>query len=257
MGRKRFLKVSITMHKLLSPFRQSKLLNTIFLSNIFISFHYALVIYINSSYLNNFFSETQVSTLYIIGSIANTIFLLNASKLLERIGSYRFMVYTIIIEFVATLGLVVSSSPFLIASYFLIHLITISLLLFNMDVFVESLSKDAETGGIRATYLTLTNITIVMTPLLIAALLTGNNFSYVYLLSALFLVPLYQFVKRFKKIKTSTIKPMVKNSFSPCFRSSISPTGSSKRMNGRSMIVNIMPTSDHEKPICFVKYIGV
>ena len=194
------------MHKLLSPFRQSKLLNTLFLSNIFISFHYALIIYINSSYLNNFFTETQVSTIYIIGSIVNTILLLDASKILEKIGIYKFTVYALLIEFLATLGLLVSDSPFLIGSFFLIHLITISLLLFNMDVLVESLSKDKETGGIRATYLTLTNITIVITPLLIAALLAGNNFSYVYLLSALFLIPLYYFVKQFKKIKTSAIK---------------------------------------------------
>ena len=131
----------------------------------------------------------------------DTILLLNASKILEKIGSYRFTVYSVIIEFIATLGLVVSTSPFLIASYFLIHLVTISLILFNMDVFVESLSRDGQTGGIRATYLTLTNITIVITPSIIALLLFYNHYAFVYLVSALFLLPLYYLVKQFKRVK--------------------------------------------------------
>jgi len=189
------------------PFRQSKLLNTLFLTNIFISFHYALIIYVNSTFLNNFFSESQVSALYIIGSIINTILLLNASKILEKIGIYKFATYTIIIEFLATLGLALSASPFLIGLYFLIHLVTISLLLFNMDMFVEDISKDNSiTGSIRGTYLTVTNVTIVLAPALVALLLFKNNYSYVYVASCLFLVPLYYFFSRLKGIKTPVVQ---------------------------------------------------
>ncbi len=195
------------MDKLLLPFRQSKLLNTLFLTNIFISFHYALIIYVNSTFLNNFFSESQVSALYIIGSIINTILLLNASKILEKIGIYKFATYTIIIEFLATLGLALSASPFLIGLYFLIHLVTISLLLFNMDMFVEDISKDNSiTGSIRGTYLTVTNVTIVLAPALVALLLFKNNYSYVYVASCLFLVPLYYFFSRLKGIKTPVVQ---------------------------------------------------
>lgn len=195
------------MHRLLLPFKQSRSLNTIFLSNIFISFHYALIIYVNSTYLNNFFSETQISSLYIIGSIINTLFLLYASKILEKIGIYKFATYSIIIEFFATLGLAVSTTPFLIGLYFLIHLITISLILFNMDVFIEDVSKDDSlTGSIRATYLTVTNITIVIAPSLVALLLFKNIYSLVYIASCLFLIPLYYFFRRLKKVKTPTIQ---------------------------------------------------
>src|SRR3989344_5052863 len=107
------------MDKFLSPFKQSKLLNTLFLSNVFISFHYALIIYINSTYLFNFFSETQISALYIIGAIANILLLLNASKIIEKIGNYRFIIYVIIIEFFSTIGMIATDSPFLIGLYFL------------------------------------------------------------------------------------------------------------------------------------------
>ena len=194
------------MNRLLLPFKQSRLLNTIFFSNIFISFHFALIIYVNSTFLNNFFSETQISALYIIGSIINTILLLNASKILEKIGIYKFATYCIVVEFLATLGLAVSSVPFLIGLYFLVHLVTISLLLFNMDMFIEDVSKDdAMTGSIRATYLTVTNITIVIAPSLIALLLFNNTYSFVYIASCLFLIPLYYFFRRLKRVKNPIV----------------------------------------------------
>lgn len=197
------MRYNIRMEKILAPFKQSKLLNTLFLSNVFISFHYALVIYINSSFLSNFYSESQVSALYIIGSILDTILLLNASRLLEKIGSYRFTIYCVTLELMATIGLLLSTNAFLVGVYFLIHVFTISLLLFNMDVFVESVSTDeTKTGSIRATYLTLTNITIVLSPALVAVLIFGNNYSLVYLLSSIFLLPLYSQIKKFKNVKS-------------------------------------------------------
>src|SRR3990167_10063012 len=99
------------MDKILLPFKQGRLLNTLFLSNVFLALHYALIIYINSSYLSNFFSETQVSSLYIIASIVNTILLLVASRILEKIGKYKFISYGSGLGFFAFVGLSVFLSP--------------------------------------------------------------------------------------------------------------------------------------------------
>ena len=195
------------MDKILSPFRQGKLLNTIFFANIFISFHYALIIYVNSSFLSLFFSETQVSALYIIGSIVNTFVLLNASKILEKLGAYKFGIYCVIIEFLSTLGMAVSNTPFLIGTYFLIHLVTISILLFNMDVLLESIvTEKSQIGSVRATYLTITNITIVVAPIIVAILLKNNMYFYVYTVSAIIMIPVYKFMKRFKYVENTKIE---------------------------------------------------
>ncbi len=195
------------MHKLLLAFRQSTSLNTIFLSNIFISLHYALIIYINSSFLSQFFSQTQVSSLYIIGSIINTYLLLNASKILEKIGVYKFVIYSIGIEILGTIGMFVSSSPVLIGFYFLMHLVNISLLLFGMDIFLEDFTRDhSKTGSIRATYLTITNTTIMISPAIVSVLLVHDAYALVYIASALFLVPLYHYMTRFRAIKIAPIK---------------------------------------------------
>jgi MFS family permease len=190
------------MDRLLLPFRQSKLLNTLFLSNIFISFHYALTLYVNSTFLNGFFSETQVSALYVISSIVNTIVLINASKLIEKIGVYRLAVSTIIVEFFSMMGLALSANPTLIGLYFLIHLVSISMLFVETDIFIESVSKNnALTGSIRATYLTIASVVILIAPSIVALLLIHNTYSNVYLLSALFLFPMYYYIKRFKGLE--------------------------------------------------------
>ncbi len=189
------------------PFKQSKLLNTLFLSNIFISFHYALTLYVNSSFLNNFFSETQVSALYIISSILNTYFLISASKIIERIGVYKFTIYTIAIEFLSMVGLAITDIPFLVGLYFISHLICMSLLFFSMDVFIEAISKNSPlTGSIHATYLTIANIVTLISPSIVAVILITDNYSYVYLISAAFLIPMYYYIKKFKNIEHGKMK---------------------------------------------------
>lgn len=197
----------LRMDKFLSPFRQNKYLNTIFLSNIFISLHYALIIYVNSSFLSQFFTQTQVSSLYIIGSVLNTYLLLNVSKVLEKIGVYKFVIYAMGMEFLATFGMFVSEVPALAGLYFLMHLVSISLLLFGMDIFIEDFNKDAsKTGSIRATYLTITNITIMISPAIVAGILVHGKYSSVYMLSVVFMLPLYYLFRRFRKIQIEPVK---------------------------------------------------
>ena len=195
------------MDKILLPFRQGKLLNTLFLSNVFLALHYSLIIYINSSFLSNFFTETQVSSLYIIGSIANTILLIYASRILEKIGPYKFVIYCIGLEFLTLLGMAISSNATLVGLYFLVHTVIISLLWFGFDLFIEDFTKDeSETGSIRATYLTISNITLVVAPSIVAILLVSNKYSNVYTLSFILLIPMYFLIRRYKNIKIDPIK---------------------------------------------------
>ena len=194
------------MDKLLLPFRLGKVMNTLFLANIFISFHYVLVIYINSSFLSNFFTETQVSYLYIIGSILDAILLLNASKILNKIGNYKFVLYCLALELLSTVGLMLGTSAFVVGISFLVHVFSISLFLYNMDIFVEAASLGEEkTSSIRGTYLTLTSTAIVIAPAIVSFIVVDNSYTYVYLLASLFLLPLYLLLKRVKKIKSENL----------------------------------------------------
>ncbi len=194
------------MDKILFPFRQSKLLNTLFLANVFISLHYALVIYINSSFLSKFFTETQVSYLYIIGSILDAVFLLYASRILQWLGNYKFTIYTIGLELISTLGLLLGTNKYVVSISFLIHVFTIALILYNMDIYVEGASPDeSKTGSIRATYLTLTSIAIVIAPTIVSFAVIDDYYGYVYLLSSIFILPMFWLIGKMKRIKSENI----------------------------------------------------
>lgn len=194
------------MEKIVSILRQSKLLNAVFFSHILLSFHYYLVIYVNSSFLDKFFSENQISTLYIIGSVINILLLLNISKILNKIGNYKTAIFAVIIEAISILGLVLSTNHFLIGFYFVLTQIMTPLILFNLDVFLESVStKEEDTGNIRGIYLTAANITLVVSPTIVSFLVVDDIYLRVYLLSFVFLIPLYFFIRKFfRNYKDST-----------------------------------------------------
>jgi len=195
------------MKNLLSPFRQSKTLNIIFLSNILLSFHYYLIVYINSSFLSGYFSDTQISALYVVGSIINIFLLLNAAKILNTLSNYKTTLYAITFEALAALGMAASGTPFLIGLYFVVHTVIIAFISFNLDIFLESATEDeSKTGETRSIFLTAGNVTLVIAPAIVAAFLVGNTYWHIYLLSLVFIVPLFYYVKKY--LKNTDEKPV-------------------------------------------------
>ncbi len=191
------------LSKISERVRQHKLLTVIYASNIFLSFHYYFIIYVNSSFLSQFFTDSQVSTLYIIASLLNLTLLLNISKILNKVGNYKIITYSIVIEGLAILGLALTDTPFLVGLYFIIHQVIVPIILFNLDVFLESESTDeTKTGGIRGTYLTLANITLVIAPSIVGLILLNNQYHRVYAVSLAFLLPLYLCVRKYFKSYT-------------------------------------------------------
>ncbi len=184
--------------KIIEKIKGNTAIGRVYTADILLSFHYYLLIYINSSFLSKFFSPQQVSVLYIIGSVFTLIILINISKILEAIGNYRLIRYLIITEIVATVGLSFSVSHTLIGLYFIAYLISIPTLYFCFDLLLEDTTEDeSKTGEIRTLYLTLGNITIILATLLVAWVLTDGDYYKIYLLSLIFLVPLYFLVKKY------------------------------------------------------------
>lgn len=173
-------------------------LAVIYISNLLLSFHYFLILYIHSSYIGTYFSESKLAMLYIVGSGVNLILFFNIPHILDRIGNYKFTLWAIILEAVAITGLIVGTSQLSIGLSFVLHQAVISMILFGLDIFLEGATKnEKETGSIRGLYLTLSNTTLVFSPLIIGILLTGNNFWIVYLVSLVFLFPLFFLIRKY------------------------------------------------------------
>lgn len=177
-----------------------------YLALLFLSLHWAVVLYINSSYLEQFVSHKAASSLYTIGAIFTTITFLYASPLLTKIGNFSFTVALTVIEFFALLGMAFTDSTYAAIMLFIIHQAVVPIILFNLDLFMEEEIGDREesTGGKRGLLLTIMSITAAFASLGMGKLLgTGiPNFSFAYIASALILIPFFYIIlTQFRKFK--------------------------------------------------------
>ena len=184
--------------KSLTPLEIKKTL-PVYIADLFFSLHYAAILYVNSSLLEQYFSVRITSILFILGAIGNILLFYKAPHLLKRFGNRALFFVLVLLDAFATCGLAVSSSPHLIALFFVIFESVGIMIYFCLDIFLEDASLDANTGTIRGIDLTVANTAVAVGPLLIAYFAISGNFSRLYGFSALLLLPLlYQAFFSFK-----------------------------------------------------------
>lgn len=169
--------------------RTKNLLPAIYLSAFFFSLHYAITLYIDSSFLSKHFAAASIGLIYTCGSLLTIITLSLIPKALRSFGNYYTTLFFGAAEILLLIALPFLSSPLVIATVFIAHANIVTLLLFNFDVFTESNSKNETTGKTRGIFLTTINLAIVLGPLLAGLFVSDGDFSKVYTLSALFMLP--------------------------------------------------------------------
>ncbi len=161
------------------------LLILIYLVSFLYSFHYALPLYINSSFIGKFLpTEEAVSIIFAISAVFTTILTFVTPKILHRFGNYWTTLTSMILVSISLIGLSFISNPFVVVLLFIIYQILTNMIFIYLDIFVESLSDDAHTGGIRTIFMTALNIAVAAAPLLAGIILTNHDFGKVYLASA-------------------------------------------------------------------------
>nr|MBA3550898.1 hypothetical protein [Patescibacteria group bacterium] len=164
--------------------RGSHHLKFVFAAALILSFHYAFTVYINSTFLSQFFTEKEVGYLYTGGALLTLLGFIASSSLIKRVGNVAFFTVGIIIEIIALVGLFYTSNPLLLKLFFILHQALPSLLLFSMDLFLEGASRTAHgnnTGKIRSTYLTILNISFVLSPMIVGNIVSVFTYRGVYL----------------------------------------------------------------------------
>jgi len=183
----------------------------VYLAGFFLSFHYASVVYVNSSFLKQFLDTKVIGVLYIIGSIIGITLFVKAPKILRRIGNFKASMIFILLELIATTGMAIVDNPTLLVLFFLLFQSVTPLIFFSLDIFLEhEQGRESTTGASRGIFLTFQNVAWIAAPL--AAGLIGENFglSRIYLLSSLFIFPLFiNLCLAFRKYKDREI-PRVK-----------------------------------------------
>jgi MFS family permease len=165
------------------------LLPSVYVATFFLSLHYSIGLYVESTYLSGFFNDTKVNTIYFVGSLATIFALVLVPKTLRRFGNYTIAIVFAIFEIISLLLLTLINSPALIAVVFVFHIIAVSILSYNLDIFIEHGSEDATTGETRGLFLTIMNLAVFFGPVIAGFLLSENQFWKVYIVSALLVLP--------------------------------------------------------------------
>jgi len=178
-------------------------LTGVFIANFFTAFHYFLLGYINSSFLGGFFSANTLGFIYIIASLASTILLIKSPDVLNRFGNINFLLFFIGGEIISLVALALLKLPPLIVPFFIFSQISIFMMIFSLDIFLETVIKDeSHTGFIRTSFITTANIALIISPIIVGFLVGDDKYHRVFLLAAALLVPAFIFsIKSLSKIE--------------------------------------------------------
>ena len=165
----------------------------IYVSILLLVFHTLVVAYINSSFLEQFISSASVGTIYTVGSAVSVLLFLFISRVLRRVGNLKLTLGLILLDFAAVVSMGFAENLEIAIPLFLTHIITVPLIIFNLDVFLEDVigNDESGTGSSRGLLLTLASVIGALSPLTSGLLLgDGESFTPVYLVSATALVPI-------------------------------------------------------------------
>jgi len=177
-------------------------ISTLNILSFLFTLHVAMPIYINSTYLSNFTSENTVGIIYSFGSILTIGTLVLVQRYINIVGNFRVIMLFLLLEFAATLGLVYFvHAPMLIIS-FILSFISLTVIGFNLDVFLESFSTDDITGNLRGHFLTWANVAWLISQIGVVFILIDADYKKLYLSSALILILVTILIfSRFNKFK--------------------------------------------------------
>lgn len=158
-------------------------------------FHSFVVAYSNSSFLEQFISPAAVGAMYTIGSALSVLIFLFISRVLRKVGNYKLTMTLLLCNFFAVLGMAFAENLSFAIPLFLVHIITVPLVVFNLDVFMEEEigNDESGTGTKRGLLLTLASLVGAISPL-VGGYLIGSHesdLSFVYLVSAATLLPIF------------------------------------------------------------------
>lgn len=160
----------------------------VYLTSFLYSFHYALPLYIESSFISQFIStEKVVGLIFSFAAIFTVICTFFLPRILRRFGNYRATLAIMGAEIITLLVLAIFSNPLVAVIFFIAHQVLTNIIFLNLDYFVEAFTENEKTGSMRGVFMTVLNIAIAVAPFVAGLMLTDHDFWKIYLAAAIFM----------------------------------------------------------------------
>lgn len=149
----------------------------IYILSVLFALHNVLIIYVNSSFIEQYVPQTVVGSFYVMGSAIAVLIFLFITRVLRKVGNVKLTVYLTALEILMLIVLGFTTYPALVITAFVLFLVINPLLYLNLDIFSESLIGDDEgsTGGKRGLVLTLMATAAVLGPLAIGPIVGAGD----------------------------------------------------------------------------------
>ncbi|MCE9585296.1 MFS transporter [Candidatus Nomurabacteria bacterium] len=164
-------------------FKDSPKLKNIFLIGFLLSFHLALLAYINSSFLSSFISEKMVGLAYASGSLVSIIALLIAPHIFNRVGGQKFLIYISGLSALSLLCLAFAKSAYTAIPVFIIYFAINTMIFFSIDELLKIFSSNSSTGKIRGLYMAFVNLAWIITQIFSGSIIENYKFKEIYLIA--------------------------------------------------------------------------
>jgi len=167
----------------------SNFLYPIYLATFFFTLHYGLTLYVNSTYLSQFLGERSVDLLYSLASLLSILALAYLPPLYNKFGQLPIALALIGLLMAGTYFLAYAALPLAVILFFLLLYVSDMSVSYNFDLYLEKFSRDKETGYLRAIYLTVINLAILISPFLAGQIVSRYGFQTIYLTALGLAVP--------------------------------------------------------------------
>lgn len=154
------------------------------------SLHTALIMYSNSSFLNQFIPESYTGLLYSVGSLLAIFGLVMIPKSISKFGSRVTMFVLLLATIAVCIINIVAMNPATIAVAFCFLFAMNVMFFLTNDILIDQLGSNASMGSIRGKYLTVLNMGYVLAPLATGYILARMGFPALYTVAAILLIPL-------------------------------------------------------------------
>jgi len=179
------------------PASRAHMIYTVAVIGFIYTLHLVIPMYSNSSFLSLFADEATVGYIYMAGAAMTVLGFLVAPSVIRRLGNYATAIWLIVIQAALFYFLVTSSSPYVIATAFVLQSAIISMIGLCLDIFLEVYTDGEHVGAVRGLYTATLNASWVIAPLIGSMLINGTeNFRNTYVASLAMLFPLLYLVYR-------------------------------------------------------------
>lgn len=165
------------------------MLGRVYAGNFFYGLHFALIVYVLSTFISGHVGEAAVSLVYTSIALLSLWISMNFFRLIRKIGHRNLTLILLACTIIFSILLAGKPTTFLALLYVICYSVAEFLLLIAFDLYVEKLSKDESTGNIRGIYLTMYNLAFISGPLITGALIGEDNYALMFATGAAVLIP--------------------------------------------------------------------